>query len=293
MTKRTNISIDSDPAMEKVRAIIMQKERAEIEELHYILDNQEELSTRVIPIIEGELEFFKKQFPKEFEHVIHKLIDHRIKESQDSILDVMYPMVGKMVQKYVNQQFQLIRDRLDNQVERSSILSRLFNRAKGIKESDVQLSELHDISIEEIYVIQKNSGLLIGSASRNETVDPDSVAGMLTAIKLFVEDAFRQGEQNLEVIQYETYEIFLQTFHTYSIAVAMNGALSTSQKVKLREDLFKLGEEINPLVQQIDETTNGKIREKLELFFMSALQKQEKYLSRRELHLLSKNTNKK
>lgn len=288
MTKRTHISIESDPAMEKVRTIIMRKDRKEIEQLRHILDTREELSPRVIPIIEQELEFFKEKFPEEFEHVIHKLIDQRIKESQDAILDVMYPMVGKMVQKYVNQQFQLLRDRLDNQVEKSGVLSRLFNRAKGIKESDVRLSKLQNVSIEEIYVIQKNSGLLLGSASRNETVDPDSVAGMLTAIKLFVEDAFRQGAQNLEVIQYETYEIFLQTFHTYSMAVVMNGALSSSQKAALREDLFKLAEDIGLLVQKMDTDTNGRIREKLELFFMTSLKKEEKFLSKRELHLLSK-----
>ena len=189
MTKRTNIGRDSNPEMEKIRTILLRKDRAELETLRHILDTREELSPRVIPIIEQELEIFKEKFPKEFEHVIHKLVDRRIKESQDAILDVMYPLVGKMVQKYVNQQFQLLRDRIDNQVGRSGILSRLFNKAKGIKESDVQLSSLQNISIEEVYVIQKNSGLLLGSASRKETVDPDSVAGMLTAIKLFVEDA--------------------------------------------------------------------------------------------------------
>ena len=31
------------------------------------------------------------------------------------------------------------------------------------------------------------SGILLGSASRNETIDLDVVAGMLTAIKQFVE----------------------------------------------------------------------------------------------------------
>ena len=45
---------------------------------------------------------------------------------------------------------------------------------------------------------------------KTEAMDEDMVAGMLTAIKSFVEDAFKGGNMELERIDYELFTIHLQ-----------------------------------------------------------------------------------
>ena len=83
---------------------------------------------------------------------------------------------------------------------------------------------------------------LIGSASRETTLDQDVIAGMLTAIKAFVEDAFKREKEDLESIQYGTYKIILQNFHSYYIAMAISGILSSAEKDQLGNRLLNFAD---------------------------------------------------
>ena len=80
--------------------------------------------------------------------------------------------------------------------------------------------------------------MLFGSASTENTLDQDVIAGMLTAIKSFVEDAFKREREDLEMIQYGTYKILLQNFYTYYIAIAISGTMSSSEREDLGNELL-------------------------------------------------------
>lgn len=102
------------------------------------------------------------------------------------------------------------------------------------------LSEIDAHKINEVFAIQKGSGILLGSYSYNATVDKEMISGMLTAIKSFVEDAFQGGNQNLEAIAYELYSIHIQKFHSYYVASVISGTYSSSFESKPRNQLFKV-----------------------------------------------------
>ena len=55
---------------------------------------------------------------------------------------------------------------------------------------------------------------------------------MLTAIKAFVDDAFRHSNEELELIQYGQYQILVKDFFNFYIAVAIKGALTATLKEK-------------------------------------------------------------
>jgi hypothetical protein len=83
----------------------------------------------------------------------------------------------------------------------------------------------------------------MGNFSKSETIDRDLVAGMLTAIKSFVEDAFSKKRQDLDMIEYGTYKIFIQSFHLYYIPIILDGSISTSEKQTLSAKLLDFAEE--------------------------------------------------
>ena len=64
------------------------------------------------------------------------------------------------------------------------------------------------------------------------------VAGMLTAIKSFVEDAFQRDNESLEMIQYGTYKIVIENFPNYYFAVAIKGSISTSEGGEIRDNII-------------------------------------------------------
>jgi len=262
--------------LQELRNILLRDEREELQRIGDLLEDPDAFSDRIAPLIDEKLNQLQQRFPKHYEKTVRRLVDQRLEQSQDELLNVIYPVLGKMIRKYIQHEFELLRERIDETIDQSFI-GRLKARFFGIKESDLILSQLADTTIEEVYVIQRGSGLLMGSASRQKMLNKDVIAGMLTAIKSFVEDAFQRGQEDLEMIQYETYQIFIQNFHSYYIAVAINGSLSASQRDKLAEDLLTFAEkELKKLVRTVDNKTNLRIRQKLEQYFILPQQTQGK-----------------
>ena len=123
--------------------------------------------------------------------------------------------------------------------------------------------------IEEIYIIQRDSGLLLANASSAKTMDKDMIAGMLTAIKAFAEDAFKREEEELQSIQYGTYELFIHTFYSFYFAFAINGSLNSADKSKLSDDALQFAErELQVDFNKVEPAFFYRIQRKLEEQFL-------------------------
>ncbi len=262
--------------LSKLREILLKEDRAALHTVQEVLDDPEKLSNRISPIIEHRLDILKQNFPEEYERIVTGIIEKKIKDSQDDLLDVIYPVLGKMIRKYVNQQFQVLKDNIDGRIANTfsskSIIGRLRALVFGVRDSELLLSNLDSAVIEEVYVIERDSGILMGSYSRNSTIDKEVIAGMLTAIKSFVEDAFQREREDLELIQYGTYKILIQNFHTYYIAIALGGTLSSSEKAKLSTLILDFAEKELKLGKKHHEGyLDYEISEKLQTYFTAKL----------------------
>ena len=260
--------------MNRLRTILLKEDREGLNQLRDTLENTELLSKKVAPIIEERLDFLKQNFPKEFHTVVNDIIDKRIKSSQNELMDALYPVLGQMIAKYIAHQFQQLKDGIDQRIKETLNTKNIWWRIRvsllGLKDSDIILKNLDRPKIEEICLIQRNSGLLMGSASLHTIVDKEVIAGMLTAIKAFVEDAFQRGNEELEMIQYGSYKILLYNFHSYYVSVALSGSVSSREKEYINDKLQKFA--INELKeykpQKLDEM-NGYISEKLDYYFIA------------------------
>ena len=116
---------------------------------------------------------------------------------------------------------------------------------RGETDADRIVRDMARPEVEEVFIVDQELGLLAGAWSRSERIDRDMVAGMLTAIKSFVETAFEQGEQELETIEYDNYKILLYNFHTYYIAVITTGVITADFRSDL-EDLSMAFAEKHP-----------------------------------------------
>lgn len=259
--------------LNQLQDILLKEDRAALERLQETIDDPVLLSEKVSPIIEERMRFFKKNFPTEFQETIDKLIDKKLKASQEEILDVIYPVMGKMIKKYVAHQIQIVKDSIDESIKNTfsskGLLWRLRTSLFGVKASDQAIHDLKDYKIEEIYLIQRNSGLLFGSATTESTIDQEVIAGMLTAIKSFVEDAFKREREDLEMIQYGTYKILLQNFYSYYVAIAISGSLSSTEREELANSILDFAESnLTTLPDEPDEITFKTISKTLEEIFI-------------------------
>jgi len=256
----------------KLRDILLKNDRASIHKLEEILDNQDELAERISPIVDYKINLLKQKFPKEFQLAVNQIVEKKMKESQEEILDLIYPVLGKMIKKYIVHQFDEIKEKLDTQVRSLFTIKGLKLKIKsmiyGIDNTELLLSNIDKPKIEEIHIIERDSGILYGSATLRPTIDRDVIAGMLTAIKSFVEDAFQREEEELEMIEYGSYKIFIQNFRRFYFSIAMSGSLSVAQRKELSTSILRFAEkEINQILANDSGDKYDIISEKLKAHF--------------------------
>lgn len=210
-----------------------------IELLEKTYNDRDKFSSRVDPIVEDQLNDFIKSIPDTLGPTITATLKKEIQDHKDEVIDILYPILGKMVKKYVAQEIKLLSEKIDNQLSFISSWKRKFRSFfGGSKEKELLLNDLSSEKIEQVLLIERDSGLLKASFSKTETIDKEMISGMLTAIKTFVEDAFNQKNQELELIEYQLYNIHIQSFVNYYVAVVISGNYGLKKKNKIQDIIF-------------------------------------------------------
>ncbi len=252
----------------KLKELLLNEDRAfaqnilqKLDSLENTVNVKENLSEKVNPIIDRKLEIFVEEIPTKLGPVIADALT----KSQDKVVEALFPVIGKMIKKYIQQEIKTLSDSINNQVHNTFSIKTWQRKIKsiftGVSEKEIIISEMNKATVEQIFMIEVGSGLIISSSSKSESIDEDMIAGMLTAIKSFVEDAFKKDQQSLELIQYELFEIYIQNFSSYYFAVVLSGGINTAFKSKLENDLFDLAHTI-----KIDTEEKESITAKLKKF---------------------------
>jgi hypothetical protein len=239
-----------------------------IETISDTIEKRDKLSKKIDPIIEERLKEFVLEIPVTLGPTITKTLKEQIAKSKDEVVEALYPIMGKMIKRYIQNEIKLLSENLNNKVNNTfsfeSLKRKLQSRFSGVKESDLLISELDAPVVNEIFIIQKGSGILLGNLSNTNIVDKEMISGMLTAIKSFVEDAFEGGNQNLEAIEYELYTIHIQNFYSFYAAVVVSGIYTRSFESKLEDKLINLSNRLSPKISNI---TNEEIDVILKEYF--------------------------
>lgn len=189
-----------------------------------------------------------KVMPDKLGPTITSTLKTQIKESRDDVVQALFPIVGQMIKKYIQKEIQLLTERLDRQFEQAFSFDMLKLRIKslftGVSLSELMLKHAHQAQIREIFLIEEESGILMASYSRSKSFDQDMMAGMLSAIKTFVEDAMEVEKQHLEMISYDLYKIYVQNFNKFYIAVVLSGVVDEAFKSKLNDQILLFVKEI-------------------------------------------------
>jgi hypothetical protein len=187
--------------------------------------------------------------PERMGPTITKTLRNQIRESRDEMVQTLYPIIGQMVKKYIQREIQVLSDRIDRQLDNAFSFDNMLDRIRaylfGVKQSELILKALKKTRVEEIFIIEEQSGILMASYSRGKTLDQDMIAGMLTAIRSFVEDAFQKPDQKLESIAYDEYKIYVQGFERFYIAVVLSGVLDAAFKNRLDDAIMKFVKDVS------------------------------------------------
>jgi len=263
---------EEQAALIQLRNLLLKDDRERIDEIETVIEDPISLEKKVKPIIEEQIDQLKRNFPDTYKKVVSEIVTEQLKDSQEELINAIYPVMGTMIRKFITLQFQELKERIDTQIKSTfsskGILGNIKAKLFGIEASDEILYAIDEIKIEEVFIVQRHSGLLIGAASKNPTIDQDVIAGMLTAIKAFVEDAFLSGQQELDLIEYDRHKLMIHNFPSYFVVVAMNGSISGSEKGKITDSIFEFAANIlDNKVIKWDEDDFKFISNQLDLYF--------------------------
>ena len=257
----TFINDNSNPkdSFERLVELLMQGERLRQEELEAALEkikielgSEENWKHRVLPIIDGYMAQFKKEFPEVYGPVITRAIQAQVKESEAEMIDVLFPIMGKLIRRYVAAEMDKLREAVNEKTTQfltpKGIMKLIRGRVSGVSASEITLSMLKNAKISEILIIDQKTSFLLGSYPLEQEMDKDMVAGMLSAIKSFMQDAFKAQKHDVEQIHYGEKQMIFCNTPAYFITVVVDGNPNQDEVMRLQLQMGAFAERFHKII---------------------------------------------
>lgn len=220
--------------------------RARLQELEALLRDEPAFARLLEPHLMRQLAELQENFPALFGKSLATAIKVQIRDAQAEIIDALYPIIGKLIARYLRAELERISQQIDQRLKDpfswESLKLRIKARLTGVPYEELLFREGLALRVEAVFLIEKETGLPLAHCSRAGLAQPEVVAGMLTGIKSFIEHAFQTESQELETLVYERYTISLHNFETYYAAVALSGPPDAAFRQRLRDHVLRFSE---------------------------------------------------
>ncbi len=172
-----------------------------------------------------------------------------IREDVDVFADALFPVMGPAIRRSVLETFRTLVQGLNQTIESAfswqGIKWRIESRRTGVPVSELVLRDTLEYRVEQVLLIQHDSGLLMRHATRPDFAsnDSDAVSAMLTAIQDFVRDSFGgAGEpgSGLDVIEIGEHVVWLLPGPAATLAVVFRG----TPRLALRSHFAAVAEDL-------------------------------------------------
>ena len=231
-----------EKSLEAIRKILfpdyqlrLDRQEKEIAWLKQQLFDKEALLASIEPILidllERKISYSREEMAAALAPIMGDALRQQIDDAKEEIVDILYPIIGKTIRKSVAEAMKKLVDtvnqKIDKALRQNPLKKFLQSKITGVPESELVLKDAMPFQIEEVFVIHRESGLLLSHVSAKEPgvkVDEELISGMLTAIRDFVSEAFKSAEdQELDEIQYGQSKILLDRGHHSYLAVVISG----------------------------------------------------------------------
>ncbi len=194
------------------------------------LEDKPSMNAALAPILPGAILQHVKDSPGEFAKVIAPEMGAAIKQQilleRDAMVDALYPVIGNTISKYMAEAIRDINQKVENAFSMEGIKRKIRAKTQGVSEAELIFQESMPFIVQAMFLIHKGSGLLIAEFQPDENgLESEMVAGMLTAIRSFVNDCIMQSGDvsELDQIDYGNSKIILEVAGYCYLAVVTQG----------------------------------------------------------------------
>ncbi len=240
--------------VERLREILLSQDRAqlkaleqELQNLRHTIADKEALLASLNPVVADLLERKIASSGAEMAEIVAPLMGPAIKqqvaESKDEMVEALYPVIGQTVRRAVAEAMRKlvkqINERLDKAFNLQTTWARLKAKIIGMPAPLAALPQVFPFTIEQLFLIDQRTGLLIAHAPVTPAGEINGklqmMSGMLTAIQDFTKVAF--GSENagdLHEVKYGDKIIFVAANPPAFLAAVTMGAAPLQFSDRLR-----------------------------------------------------------
>lgn len=181
-----------------------------------------------------------------------------IHENRDAVADVIFPVIGPAIRRAISQALRQLVNNTDRLLNDSLSLRSLSWRFEAVTTgrsfAEVALSRSLLYRVEQVYLIHRDTGLLIGHVAEPTVVAraPEVVSGMLTAIRDFVQDSFGGADGGVHRLEVGERTIWVEQQGTAILAVVVHGLGPEQLSWRLQTTLEQILADYGPAVMSFD-----------------------------------------
>lgn len=170
-----------------------------------------------------------------------------VQQDTEVFADALFPIMGPAIRKSVMETFKELIQRLNETVETAfswqGVKWRVESLRTGVPVTELALRDTLEYRVEQVFLIHRDTGLLIRHAAREDLPghDSDAVSAMLTAIRDFVRDSFGGDDRaDLDAVDIGEHTVWLLNGPSAILAVVFRGIPPMSLRTRFRGLLEQL-----------------------------------------------------
>ena len=264
--QNSHLPQDNEPELDSVKDILLARERERIAELEAVNETlRDELTqlrteqhdtertiAHIKPVMGDLVGRTIRDSPDDMAEalgpVMGEAIRVQIRDSRDDMVEALHPVIGATVQRSVIEALREFQRNIDARLKQTfgfrGFLRQFSARLRGIDPAELALRDAIPFSIDQIFLVHRESGLLMMHAQPGgaTVLEADLISSMLTAIRDFVRDSFNTDGRSPEVeeIQYGRHRIMLQDGSAAYAAVVIEGTEPEGFRGVLRDFVSEL-----------------------------------------------------
>ncbi len=245
------MSLPPTQNFERLRELLLIEDIARLERIEkqlkmldaQILDSDrllEQLDPLLVDLIGDKIVEGRERFAEALYPIIGPAIKRQIEESKEEVIDALYPVIGATIRRSMSEAIRKLTKTLNQKIDAALSTRRftkIFNAWFGKPVKEQVLQEALPFSVEEVFLLQRDSGLLLAHAAKKQRKDENTkelLGGLLAAIQNFANDMFdNDDEDQLQQLIYHKSDVTLEMGRHAYLAAATKGAIPPTFQSRL------------------------------------------------------------
>lgn len=176
-----------------------------------------------------------------------KTIKVELRNSQDEMVEALYPITGRLVKAYIASAMKDLVDQINRRLSGGSnpLVLRLRGLLIGRSAAEVALAEAQRLEVAELFLVRRGTGELVehwppGPGGVQKSNSDIHLSGVLTAINDFAAEALKDDGGNLRAFELDDFQMYLRGSSAYLLAAKCRGIAPPGVESILDDEFLQL-----------------------------------------------------